>query len=83
MNREIISSLVYGYATKNRLGFTELELHELLLKIPNADPTIFWRSFYGTTCTRVDNEIIHYHTDVVTSLLCSIEKRDMLPSEFD
>jgi len=78
-----IEELVYGYETKNKEGFTNRELDKLISRFPGLNEDKFNLAFMGNTCMKINDEIIHYHCDVVTALKCGIEGRDILPHEFD
>jgi hypothetical protein len=37
----------------------------------------------GITCMMINNQMVIYHCDIHTAIMCGIENRDMKPSEFD
>lgn len=83
MNDKEIRSIVNNFKTKNKEGFTESELQELVDMFPRVNMVKFKNAFFGNTCMRINNETVNYHCDVITALKCGIENRDMLPMEFD
>jgi len=81
--RKELENLVYGFKTKYKEGFVQSEIEELLKNYPNIDREKFNKAFWGNTCMVRNEEIITYHCDVYTALLCGIEERDIKASEWD
>lgn len=82
-----IREKVYTYKTKNEEGFTGAEEIALLKEIKEIfvdfNQGKYNDAMFGNTCMRIDDEIVTYHCDVVTALLCGIQHRDMYGYEFD
>lgn len=84
MTRAEVSKLVYEYKTSFDMGFTSLEQSMFLNEhFPTIDLKKYYSLFFGTTATVQNGFMITYHCDIVTSIMCCIENRDMKQSEFD
>lgn len=80
---ENIKEKVYNFKTKNKEGFTQLEINTLLEEYPDINLDKFNNALMGITCMVIDDEIITYHCDVEKALLCGIENRDLRGYEWD
>lgn len=78
-----MKDLVYNFPTKNKEGFTNSEIDELLSKFDNLNVSKFQDALRGVTCMVIDNEIVIYHCDILTALYCGLENRDMYSYEMD
>ena len=78
-----IKEKIYGYPTKYKEGFIQTEVDNLLKNYPNIDMDKFNSALMGNTCMVKNNEVIQYHCDILTALLCGIEKRDIHEYEWD
>jgi hypothetical protein len=80
-----LEDLVYNYPTKHKEGFTTDEQRALVSKFPNINMDKYWDAQMGITCMRDDEtgQFIIYHCDVLTSLRCGIENRDITLAEWD
>lgn len=85
--REILQKVVSEYKTQYEYGFTKFEMEEVKSAVkehyPNFNEEKYNSCFYGNTCMFIDGNIITYHTDLITALLCGIENRNMKNYEFD
>jgi len=82
-NRKRITKLVHDIKTKHKIGFNQTEQTELLKKFPDINLEKYNDALMGITCSRIDGEILIYHCDIITALLCGIENRNMNMFEFD
>lgn len=78
-----IKERVYNYKTKHEQGFVDSEIKELLKLYPDINMDKFDDALTGITCMVIDNEVVVYHSDILTALRCGVENREMRPSEFD
>jgi hypothetical protein len=79
-----IEDIIYNYPTRYKEGFIQEEIDLLLSWFPTIKMDKFNEVMMGNTCKlSKDNEVINYHCDVLTALLCGLENRDIKPSEFD
>lgn len=74
---------VYNYKTKNKEGFVQSEINDLLKSYPDINMEKFNDALYGITCMRIDNETVIYHCDVEKALNCGIENRNLYVNEWD
>lgn len=81
--RKCLQNIVYKFPTKHEEGFTKKEQEELIKKFPNINKKKYDEAMFGNTCMMKDNQIITYHCDVYTALLCGIENRGMTQAEWD
>ncbi len=79
-----ISSKVYNYPTKNKMGFLLEEIEQLLSEFPNVNKDKFDNSLRGVTCVADENmNMIIYHCDIHKALICGLENRDFKGFEWD
>lgn len=80
-----LQNLVYNYPTKHPQGFTSDEQMELAAQFPNINMDKYWDAQTGITCIRDDKtgKLIIYHYDVLTSLKCGIQNRNINVDEWD
>ena len=57
-----------NFITKNKEGFTDFEIDDLLSRIPNIDREKFYSLMFGNTCMIINDQIIKYHSDVEYAL---------------
>jgi len=81
--REKIQKHVYNFHTKNKEGFVQSEIKDVLKKYPDIDMEKFNDALTGITCKIINNETIIYHCDIEKALYCGVEKRDLTFSEWD
>lgn len=67
MKYQQLKELVNNYQTKYPQGFIKSELEELITKL-GIDSNQFNEAFGVNTVMVINNEIIHYHTDVLRAL---------------
>ena len=64
-----IEKQVNSYPTKYPQGFTSNELQEFLNKnYPQFVGDKFGKAMGINTCMIIDNELLHYHIDIITAL---------------
>ena len=78
-----IKHKISTFPKKNEIGFTDLELIELLKLFPNIHMDKFNDSLIGNTCQIIDKEIINYIWDVEKAIICGLENRDLTNAEWD
>jgi len=78
-----MKEIVYNYKTKYKEGFTNKEILEILKMFPNLDLEKFYDALDGITCMVKGNDVITYHHDILTALVCGAEKRGLRPYEWD
>jgi hypothetical protein len=78
-----IKEKVYGYKTKHKQGFVQLEINELLKDFPGINMEKFNDALRGNTCMVIKGEIIQYHCDIEKALYCGVENRNLRLSEWD
>ena len=68
--------------SKNKYGYTKQEILSILrsLKISHKK---FWSKFGVNTCALVDNVILYYHCDILSTIYCCLENRDKTEMEWD
>jgi len=84
MTRTDVNKMVYEYDTMHERGFTQIEQELFLTEFfPEIDKKKYYSYFFGTTYTIQDGFAITHYTDIVTSIMCCLEDRDMNFMEFD
>jgi hypothetical protein len=82
--REKVEKFIDEFKTANEQGFTESEIFRLIQQLGgtiNMDK--FNDAMMGNTCMLINDEIVNYHTDVRTALLCGYEDRNITAAEWD
>lgn len=74
---------ISNYKTKNKEGFVQSEIADLLKSYPGIDMDKFNDALRGITCMRIDNETVIYHCDIEKALRCGFEKRNLTDEEWD
>jgi hypothetical protein len=82
-SKEEIIKTVNNYSTKNKEGFTDIEIRNLINQFPTINLTKFNDAFNGNTCMVINNEIINYHCDVINAIICGVENRELRLNEWD
>ena len=78
-----IREKVYNYETKNKQGFVQSEIDDLLKDYPGINMDKFNSALMGITCMRIDGETVIYHCDIHQAIVCGIEGRDLNSLEWD
>lgn len=78
-----LKNLVFGYNTKNPEGFVPYEQKKLLEDFPQINKEKYFDALTGITCMMINGELVIYHDDIFTALLCGLENRDMYSYEVD
>jgi hypothetical protein len=75
--------IVYNYKTKHKEGFTHKEVLAIIKMFPNLDLDKFYNALDNNTCMIKGKELIRYHHDILSALVCGVEKRDQRSHEWD
>jgi hypothetical protein len=78
-----LKNLVFKFKTKNPEGFVSSEQKELLENFPQINKEKYFDALNGITCMMINDEMVIYHDDIFTALLCGLENRDMYYYEVD
>jgi hypothetical protein len=79
-----IDDFVDKYPTKNKAGFTQSEINDVLDNAPPLNKSKFNDALNGITGQVTDSgEFLTYHCDIKLALRCGIENRDLNSSEWD
>ena len=75
---------IYNYEAKSEHGLMEAEIQNVLKDYPDCDMEKYNEAIMGNTCmVSDDKEIINYHCDVYSAILCGVENRDQTLQEWD
>lgn len=80
---KFIQNLVYNYKTKHEHGFIWSEQQEILKQFPGINMDKYFEVQKGITCQMSTDGIIIYHCDVLQSLVCGLENRNLYAHEWD
>ena len=86
MNKEKMTlyDRVYNYEAKSEYGLTQKEIEVVLKDYPECNMEKYNDTMMGNTCmVNDDKEIINYHCDVYSAILCGVENRDQTLQEWD
>lgn len=78
-----VTKIVSEFKTKYQQGFTREEIKKILEKFPNINMDKFNDALFCNTCMLIDDEIITYHSDIITALRCGLENRNIHSWEWD
>lgn len=78
-----IHEIVYTKKTRFKKGLTGDEIRSLLKKFSSVTERDFNKAMGVTTVQVIKGEVVYFHCDVETALLCCIEKRELKPVEWD
>ncbi len=84
-----LCDMVYNYPVINKHGFTVNEQKEIISLAEEEfkreiDMHKYSDAQYGVTCMRnEEGEMVIYHVDVIKSLLCGLESRNLTAEEWD
>lgn len=79
-----VHNLVANFKTKNKEGFTNKEIRKLVAEnFPNVTKEQFYEKLGVNTCMVIDGEVVTYHCDVETALICLVEGREKNIFEWD
>ena len=82
--KEMLYERVYNYKTKSEYGLTKAEIRDVLKDYPDCNMDKYNDAMMGNTCmVNEDREIINYHCDVYSAILCGVENRDQMLPEWD
>lgn len=85
MSTKEIKKMVYSYPTKSEYGFMSDEQEKLLKQFPEINMDKYNDALMGVTCMRDEEsgDLIIYHCDVLTAIICGIENRNITQAEWD
>jgi hypothetical protein len=78
-----LENMVYGYNTKYKEGFLPEEQQELLENFPSINLEEYYETLGVNTCIMKEGKFVTYHCDVLTAIVCSLERRDKRLEEWD
>jgi hypothetical protein len=82
--KNLLYAKVYNYKTKSEYGLVETEIQEVLKDYPDCNMEKYNDAMMGNTCmVNDDKEVINYHCDVYSAILCGVENRDQMLQEWD
>jgi hypothetical protein len=82
--KNLLYERVYSYKSKSEHGLIEAEVQDVLKDYPDCNMEKYNSAMNGNTCMVNDNkEIINYHCDVYSAILCGVENRDQMLHEWD
>lgn len=83
-NKEVsVKDKVYNFPTKNKEGFVQSEIDELLKGFPAIDIEKFNNALGVITVQIINNETVIFHDDIKKAIYCGLEKRELKGYEFD
>jgi hypothetical protein len=71
------------FKTKNPIGFSGYEIELFLKRLPEVSIKEVYDKMGVVTVMVVKGQVLYYRQDVVTALLCVLEKRDKKSYEWD
>jgi hypothetical protein len=75
---------IYNYEAESEYGLTQKEIVVVLKDYPECNMEKYNDAMFGNTCmVNDDKEIINYHCDVYSAILCGVENRDQTLQEWD
>jgi hypothetical protein len=82
--KEMLYERVYNYKAKSEYGLVEAEIQDVLKDYPGCNMEKYNDAMMGNTCmVNDDKEVINYHCDVYSAILCGVENRDQMLQEWD
>jgi len=79
-----LKELIYNFKTRNKEGFVQSEIDQLLTKFPDINMDKFNNALNGITCIMDDiGDLVIYHVDVLHALQCGIDDRELEFFEWD
>jgi len=79
-----LKELIYNFKTRNKEGFVQSEIDQLLTKFPDINMDKFNNALNGITCIMDDTgDLVIYHVDVLHALQCGIDDRELEFFEWD
>jgi len=82
--KNLLYERVYSYKSKSEHGLIEAEVQDVLKDYPDCNMEKYNSAMNGNTCmVNEDKEIINYHCDVYSAILCGVENRDQMLHEWD
>lgn len=81
--KKLVFDIVYKYPTKNKEGFTNSEIEDVLKNFPNLNRDYFNTALKGTTCMMIEKEIITYHCDIENAIICGLKGTNVVGIKWD
>ena len=77
-----ISKAVKNFPTKYKMGFTEIEIKDLLEEL-NVNEKKFNKAMGTNTVMAIDGKTIYYHTDIIAALNTVLNNKSQHPLAWD
>lgn len=77
-----LENLVYNYPTKFKEGFRSKEIQVLISEF-GIDPPDFYKTLGTNTGMIKGGSFLTYHTDILRTFICLLEKREPTVFEWD
>lgn len=74
--------IVLNYKTKHKQGFVRTEMMDFIKKY-GFDETKFCNALGVCTGMVIKGDFITYHSDIITAVMCLLQKRGIRLHEFD
>jgi|688.fasta_scaffold1940089_2 hypothetical protein len=71
------------FKTKNPIGFSGYEIELFLKRLPEVSIKELYDKMGVVTVMVIKGQVLYYRQDVITALLCVLEKRDKKYYEWD
>lgn len=78
-----IDSFIANYKTKWPEGFVYEEIQAVASKFPDMDRKRFDEALMGVTGMMKGSDMITYHSDIFSAVVCGLERRGLTTWEFD
>lgn len=82
LTTENLDNIINNYQTLYTMGFTVIELHQLLEKY-SIDTDSFYEKLGINTVRVIDGQTVTYHCDIIKGLRCVLEDREQTLEEWD
>lgn len=79
---ENLDEIINNYETLYTMGFTGIELYQLLEKY-SIDTDSFYKKLGVNTVGVIDGKTVTYHCDIIKGLRCVLEDREQNLEEWD
>jgi len=82
--KTLLYERVYNYKSKSKYGLVDTEIQDVLKDYIDCNMEKYNDAMMGNTCMMSDDdEVINYHCDVYSAILCGVENRDQMLPEWD
>ena len=84
IEKGLLYEKVYNYKSKSEYGLVDTEIQDILKDYPDCNMEKYNSAMMGNTCmVSDDKEVISYHCDVYSAILCGVENREQTLQEWD